>query len=290
MWLKQSIRSVVRQADLYTTLQGDQETDDFEKRITRLYEEPGQEAIEKLLASQRMISLDWRKIAMFVALQQMRTPLYFLEMVKRLNQQIPDILADVVRDYEKRRADEPVPDVSAQPSQNYFGDALRVSVTPTAKPEGETAITAEISSARAAWLSTISGMLVRLENVICQHRWRAIEPAGDAEWPLTDHPVLTLNYYRPDLYDFGGGWGRKRSEFILPVSPRLAVCTQVGSTVRGPRVMTTEQTQGIHRFMAERALRWINRAASGGLGRTRPAAHRQRRSLCDGAGRVEAMA
>src|SRR5229473_8317927 len=59
MWSKQSIRSVVRQADLYTTLQGDQETDDFEKRITRLYEEPGQEAIEKLLASQRMISLDW---------------------------------------------------------------------------------------------------------------------------------------------------------------------------------------------------------------------------------------
>ena len=28
-------------------------------------------------------------------------------------------------------------------------------------------------------------------------------------------------------------------------------------TVQGPRVMTMEQTQGIQRFMAERALRWI---------------------------------
>lgn len=257
LWSKQSIRSIVRQADLYTTFQGDEETDAFEKSITRQYEEPGQEAIEKLLGRQKMKPLDWRRIAMFVALQQMRTPLYFLEMVKRLNQQIPEILVDVVRDYEKRRDEDPAPDVSTQPSHNYISDALRVSIAPAAGPGRETAITAEISSARAAWVSTISGLLQRKGDVICQHRWRAIEPAGDAEWPLTDHPVLTLNYYRPDLYDFGAGWGRKGSEFILPVSPRLAVCTQVGSNVRGPSAMTEEQTKGIQRFMAERALRWI---------------------------------
>jgi hypothetical protein len=52
--------------------------------------------------------------------------------------------------------------------------------------------------------------------------------AGDAEWPLTDPLVLTLNYYGPGKYDFGAGWGLEGSEFILPVSPHLAVCTQVG--------------------------------------------------------------
>jgi hypothetical protein len=51
---------------------------------------------------------------------------------------------------------------------------------------------------------------------------------------LTDHPVLTLNYYGPGRYDFGAGWGREGSEFILPVSPRLAVCTQVGRKETGP--------------------------------------------------------
>jgi hypothetical protein len=100
-------------------------------------------------------------------------------------------------------------------------------------------------------------MLVRFERLICQHRWRAIEPADDDEWPLTDHPVLTLNYFRPDQYDFGAGWGRDGSEFILPVSPRVAVCTQVGTNNHGPTSMTAQKTHGIQRLMAERALRWI---------------------------------
>ena len=259
-WVKQPIKGVTRQADLYTTLEGDEESDKFEKHITRAYEEPGQDAIEKLLSRQRMMPLDWNRIAKFVALQQMRTPLYFLEFVRRLNQQIPEILARVVQEYEERQ-EEPARNVSAQahgsnPS-NHLGDTLRVSIQPAVGPARETGITAEISSARAAWLSTISSMLVRLERVICQHRWRAIEPADEAEWPLTDHPVLALNYFRPGLYDFGAGWGRKGSEFVLPISPRVAVCTQVGSNNRGPRTMTVEQTHGIQRFMAERALRSI---------------------------------
>ena len=257
-WVKQPIKSMTRQADLYTTLEGDEESDKFEKRFTHLYEEPGQAAIEKVLAGQRMMPREWNHIAMFVALQQMRTPLFFLEFVKRMNQQIPEILATVVKDYEGRLEVASALKVSAQTSDpNYLGDTLRVSIQPSAGPERATGITAQVSSSRAAWLATISGMLVRLEKVICQHRWRAIEPAGDADWPLTDHPVLTLNYYRPGLYDFGAGWGRKGSEFILPVSPRVAVCTQVGSNNHGPRTMTAHQTQGVQRFMAERALRWI---------------------------------
>jgi hypothetical protein len=81
--------------------------------------------------------------------------------------------------------------------------------------------------------------------------------AGDAEWPLTDHPVLTLNYYGPGKYDFGPGWGRESSEFILPVSPRLAVCTQVGRRETGPWQATSGQTAELQRFVVERALRWI---------------------------------
>ena len=48
-WVEQSIRSVTRQADLYTTLEGDEESDRVERHITRVYEEPGQAAIERLL-------------------------------------------------------------------------------------------------------------------------------------------------------------------------------------------------------------------------------------------------
>jgi hypothetical protein len=260
-WQSRGIKRVGRQVDLYTTLEGAEETDGFEKHITRTYEEPGQEAIEKLLAKGRMSPLDWKSIARFVALQQMRTPLYFLEFVKRLNDDAPKILEKIVEELPERlaqhRASDEHPQHDVADGPNYLGEHLRISVQPGVGPAGETAIGAEVSSSRAAWLSTITGMLVRLERVVCQHRWRTIEPAGDAEWPLTDHPVLTLNYFGPDRYDFGAGWGRKGSEFILPISPRIAVAMQVGSNNHGPRQMTVEQTRGIQRFMAERAFRLI---------------------------------
>jgi hypothetical protein len=74
---------------------------------------------------------------------------------------------------------------------------------------------------------------------------------------MTDHPVLTLNYYSPGKYDFSAGWGREGSEFILPVSPRLAVGTQVGRKETGPWHATTAQTVELQRLVVERALRWI---------------------------------
>jgi hypothetical protein len=100
-------------------------------------------------------------------------------------------------------------------------------------------------------------MLTQRIELFYKHRWRVMKLAGDAEWPLTDHPVLTLNYYGPGKYDFGAGWGREGSEFILPVSPRLAVCTQVGRKETGPWHATLAQTADLQRFVVERALRWI---------------------------------
>ena len=49
-WQPQALRGLTKQRDLYTTFEGDQEGDDFEKFITREIEEPGQAAIEKLVA------------------------------------------------------------------------------------------------------------------------------------------------------------------------------------------------------------------------------------------------
>jgi hypothetical protein len=92
---------------------------------------------------------------------------------------------------------------------------------------------------------------------ITGHRWRAASPFGDEEWPLTDHPVLTLNYYERGRYDFEAGWGKKGSEFILPVSPKVALYMKVGNQATGPFTFSRTLTKELQRIMVERAFRWI---------------------------------
>ena len=257
-WDRYRIKGLARQADLYTTLENGEDVDDLEKWLTREYEEPGQDAIEKLLAKGRLTPLDWQRIAKFVALQQLRTPLHFVEMMRRLETQIPETLEKIVTEYEAKTAAMAMADdlTTAKEPPNFLAHALRVSIQRPSNPFDSATVRAEVSSPRAIWLATIRHHLTSNADVICTHRWRAIEPVGDAEWPLTDHPVLTLNFNDPNNYDFGGGWGNEGSEFILPVSPRVAVYTQV-KRKNQTLAPSADQTRMLQRLMAERAFRWI---------------------------------
>jgi len=57
LWELKSIKGLVCQDDLYTIFSGDNETDEFERFITSI-EEPGQAAIDKLLAHAKLKPAD----------------------------------------------------------------------------------------------------------------------------------------------------------------------------------------------------------------------------------------
>lgn len=256
-WQLHALRGLTKQRDLYTTFEGDREGDDFEKFITREIEEPGQAGIEKLVANAKMKPTDWHSIARFVAAQQMRTPLFFVEWVKRLNESMPETLQSILDEVGRKSPAELAAAEREPDTANYLREKLRVTVDPVPDSGGVALVQAQVSSSRTAWLRFMRRMLTERIELFYKHRWRVMKLAGDADWPLTDHPVLTLNYYGPGRYDFGAGWGREGSEFILPVSPRLAVCTQVGRKETGPWHATPTQTAELQRFVVERALRWI---------------------------------
>lgn len=211
-----------------------------------------------MLDNHKMKQADWHAIAKFVAAQQMRTPLFFVEWVRRINEEIPQTLEAVLRDFEKKSANEiAAENQEPEDDPNYLREKLRVTFDPVPDGSGRALVQAQVSSSRTAWLRFMRRMLTDRIDVFCQHRWRVMKLAGDAEWPLTDNPVLALNYMKPGQYDFGAGWGRHNSNFIMPVSPRLAIFTQVGSKETGPWHASPEQTRELQGFVLERALRWI---------------------------------
>jgi hypothetical protein len=81
-WIRRSPKVIGSRLDFYSRHSSTSELDEFETWLTRTYEEPGHEAIEKLLRNYRMQPVDWERISMFVAVQQRRTPA-FLEFAER---------------------------------------------------------------------------------------------------------------------------------------------------------------------------------------------------------------
>lgn len=258
-WEPRAIRGLARQPDLYTLFSGGKEEDEFETFITRGFEEPGQEAIENLLGRSSMKPADWHCIARFVVAQDLRTPLNFLESMARFKKNLDEALEKTVREYEARGEIAAAEDTAAEerPAVNYLRDTLRVSIDRPSEPGGQAAVRAEVSSGRSVWMATMRHLLDNRSGIVCKHHWRAAKPADGEEWPLTDHPVLRLNYSGPEQYDFGGGWDNEGSEFIMPVSPRLAVYTQIGTRGSGPFAFSLEQTRMVQRLLVERAFRWV---------------------------------
>ena len=260
-WELRSIRGIAFQENLYTTFSGGQEADEFEKWIATEHEEPGLEAIEKLIAGARLTASDWKCIARFVAAQDVRTPLNFIESMQRWRQQIPETvdkcLDDTVEKLTRARTEGIPPDYS-KPERHAFADSLRVRIDPPNESNPDQSnVRIEVSVGRRLWIASIRHLLTGAANILCQHRWSVAEPAGDHEWPLTDHPVLRLNYYGPGNYDFRGGWGNEGSEIIMPVSPRHLLYVQVGHKAPNRLAFSRPKTELMQRLIVERAYRWV---------------------------------
>ncbi len=89
------------------------------------------------------------------------------------------------------------------------------------------------------------------------NNWGIITCDSSLSWPTSDNPVILLNAYRDGSYDFGGGWGRRNTEIIMPISPRKAIYAKVKSK-RSPRFQCGRETsEFIRKIIVENAYRYV---------------------------------
>jgi hypothetical protein len=275
-WRQELISRLTRQTDFYTEHRGGQDVDSFETFITHRFEEPGQQAVEKLLARRRITPDDWCAIARFVVTQDLRTPQDCIEWTVGLQDRIQESLESEVEKLRERVArqhavkqngtgtdttasfdDANTSDTNLDGGANPFADVFKIRIDRSQAKDGLVPVRTDIRSVRSAWLARMRHLLTGRAEIVRQHHWCTMVPSAGEEWPLTDHPVLRLNYNSPAEYDFGGGWGKPGSEFIMPVSPRLAVYTQGGKRHAGPILLDSAKTRQLQQLFVERAYRWI---------------------------------
>jgi len=201
---------------------------------------------------------DWERISMFVAVQQRRTPLAFLEFAERWPELANGSLEHSVRELERRLVESRrtgVP-IEHEPKEDHLTGTLRV-VKHVDAENDQAAFGLEIASMRSVWMADFKRLLRDNARTITGTRWQTVVPAGDEQWVLTDHPTLNIIYEGPGKYEFKAGWGQAKANLFMPLSPRLALLTEVGQRKTGRFDAMPDLTQLLQRMQVERAFRSV---------------------------------
>jgi len=259
LWNEKSIRGVAYHAHLYTRLAVGGATDEIEQWFDREYETPAAEVLQKVVSNSRIQPSDWRVLIRFLAAEDVRTPARLVEFLRRWYESFPDFfqrtLEKSVEKLESMKARGEEIRTAPFPQADYFP----IRVTTEIEPGQEFGtIKAESVVGRALWLFSIKYLLSKTAEVLQQHRWTIMAPPKGVEWFTSDDPVVRLNYYSHNKYNFSGSWKSKGTEIFMPIGPNHLLYTQVGS--RPPKRGTqfsSEQAEIIRRCIAEHTHRFI---------------------------------
>ena len=224
MWQKKSISKIGSYQDLYTVQCDGEDNDDIEKWLNEDFETPVCKVIEKIKRDEKINIEERNCLLRFMASQYVRTPASIFRHFTRMenvfssttkNMSI-NISADKIKSYNS------VDHTSPKPWTSEIPLSCKVD-----RDRGE--IEFRILPGKSSYLCEVKHLLTETYKVLLKQRWHIVKAPNGIEWPTSDDPVICLNYYGPDNYDFGGGWGRKNSEIIFPLSRKYLLYTQIGN-------------------------------------------------------------
>jgi len=257
-WKLHSIRSVAYHTHLYTKMSKTGESDEFERWIADKFETPAEDSINKAITGQRLSQEDWNRMIRFAAAQYVRTPARLLESIERWKTQIPEIVDSTLKmlaDTLSKGKNQNIPDIADTTVDNESFPA-QIKIVPASEP-GKSRIEVNTMAGRCLWQWEMKQILTNTIKELLKHRWYILTAFSGFKWITNDDPVICLNYNGPNKYDFGGGWGRKGCEIILPLSPRHLLYTQVGHKLTINKNLTRDLTLKFQKLFVERAHRWI---------------------------------
>jgi hypothetical protein len=260
-WELQSIKNTAYKKDLYTEIRDGSEIDDFEQWLDREIEYPVIEVINRIKRREILSKNDWIILARYFAIQDLRTPLNYLESKDRWEKEFPIIIdkvfSDLKENFESIKQGEKIsPPLTS--SEKYFNDTFHYSLIKNHDPERKlSAIEISAYANRKLWLASIRFASEDTVKHLYNHKWSIAIAPKNYYWITSDNPTLRLNYYDVGKYDFKGGWGVPNGNLILPLTPKFLLFTQIGKIQPNYFFPDLEKSKEINYFLAKRAFRYI---------------------------------
>lgn len=265
-WKQSPVRGLACKKDLYTSMQDEEENDEFEKRIKDEFEDPALKAFDRVISGKELTVTDWERLALFALAQDLRTPQsYYKWKIKkeRWEPESPDRFKRIcdkviLRRKEHRESGQPFPESATNPDAIPFPSTVKVKIDKLVNSDKpKMGVGMSYLPARKEWLHDIYNTLTGwVSEKVITHSWSIFEPADGFEWFTSDNPVVLMNYYG-DRYDLEGGWGVCDGNILMPLSPRHLLFTQIGSKFSPRLKLDSNKTHSICTAIAQNAHRII---------------------------------
>jgi hypothetical protein len=259
LWKPCAVKGIAYHAYLYTRIAAGFESDEIEKWLNTEFESPAEEALMKATCDMRLSRNDWRNLVHFVAAQDVRTPVRLQEDLQRWNKSLQGVLDSTLQDAVRRLESAKKSGQAVSTAKSFNSEYIPLRVTTAIEPGQKFGtVKAEAIVGRGLWFFGMRHLLTKTVDILLNHQWTILIAPDDLTWFTSDDPVIRLNYYSVDQYDFGGGWGKRGSEVLFPLDSRHLLYTKIGTRPSARRLIVPRpQAEAIRRFIAEHAHRYI---------------------------------
>lgn len=264
LWERRSISNLAARSHLYTTVSNPSSPDLVETWLNEVVEQPAFDAIERVVSGRKLNEAQWTRLIRFAMALHVRSPVNYLETMDRLDREVPDLLASVLRKLPRRLHDASRSGRAVRvrlTEGNPIRLPLSVTIAPTDQ-EGMSAVSAELVIGRETWLHQMHHVLTETAKRVLRsgQQWSIARPFGDSAWFTSDDPVVRLNYYGPGKtpeYDLKGGWLNRGTDIMLPLSPTHMLYAQIGTRAADELPLDRRMTFLFQRALAENAFREV---------------------------------
>lgn len=226
LWKPSPIAGTAKIDNLYVRIENGEETDDFEDMFNHKYESKTKAIIDKICCDSTLSADEWKQIIDFVIVQIVRTPAFYSKilpvMIKIVDNSLEKCMDKLTKiDFESLKDEE----------YKEMGKVdLPVSIQTIADNNDNECKIVKVSASvgKNLWLWSIENSFVKVLQRLHDFEWSILSSDEKCKWPTSDNPVICLNRYSKDPYDFWGVVGHIGNEIIFPISPYKALYVQIG--------------------------------------------------------------
>lgn len=233
LWNERTTKSIASQQNFYIVLKDKEEADDIEKYMNEKFEMPASKPLKKAIKGEELSDGEWKAIINYIGCQIVRTPAFVSKMLNMSKNKFGDMFQQTVSEIGEVLNNVPLEELkkySQEQNHTEENKMFPLKIIDTGIDCGDKRILkVETIIGKSYYLHEMMHLLSETIKVLQKHEWKIINLDERVKIPTSDNPVICLNYYSNNNYDFGGGWDNNGSEIVFPISPNKIIYTKVGA-------------------------------------------------------------